>query len=109
MRGENAESEIVVLACIGTSPRARGKQINVGLVVNPVGNIPACAGKTAFLTTGVQWGQEHPRVRGENLDDWRQLVGIEGTSPRARGKPLLKAIARKQGRNISACAGKTVM
>jgi len=109
VRGENAESEIVVLACIGTSPRARGKQINVGLVVNPVGNIPACAGKTAFLTTGVQWGQEHPRVRGENEVKTHGTYDSKGTSPRARGKPLLKAIARKQGRNISACAGKTVM
>ena len=86
MRGENAESEIVVLACIGTSPRARGKQINVGLVVNPVGNIPACAGKTAFLTTGVQWGQEHPRVRGENDRLFIRITLDFGTSPRARGK-----------------------
>ena len=87
MRGENAESEIVVLTCIGTSPRARGKQINVGLVVNPVGNIPACAGKTAFLTTGVQWGQEHPRVRGENEVKTHGTYDSKGTSPRARGKP----------------------
>ena len=46
-------------------------------------------------------------MRGENLDDWRQLVGIEGTSPRARGKHSPSMFSTSSSRNIPACAGKT--
>ena len=87
MRGENHPRSASPLGTRGTSPRARGKPLLERANNRRTRNIPACAGKTAGnVGTWISEG-EHPRVRGENLDDWRQLVGIEGTSPRARGKP----------------------
>ena len=47
-------------------------------------------------------------MRGENeIMDVFSLV-MAGTSPRARGKPILAPSAALAARNIPACAGKTI-
>ena len=66
VRGENDECARCAIGYSGTSPRARGKRALKELFVNPIRNIPACAGKTlhdGFLSVSLS---EHPRVRGEN-------------------------------------------
>ena len=49
-------------------------------------NIPACAGKTFRNPVKLDHNEEHPRVRGENPIECRDLDISGGTSPRARGK-----------------------
>ena len=93
----------------GTSPRARGKLRIAPMKSRDKRNIPACAGKT-HRHEYRRWGfPEHPRVRGENTGEMMQSLSQRGTSPRARGKLLKKAITRENVRNIPACAGKTSM
>ena len=50
------------------------------------GNIPAYAGKTALRSGGEHDAGEHPRVCGENFDQFYEACIGEGTSPRMRGK-----------------------
>ena len=69
VRGENVAEDQIEAVKGGTSPRARGKLIQLLKTIFSMGNIPACAGKTFCNPL---WGA------------FRQ-----GTSPRARGKPLL--------------------
>ena len=70
-------------------------------------NIPACAGKTTFLTMTVGATPEHPRVRGENKRKGNLSPTERGTSPRARGKRDIRRAEIVGSRIIPACAGKT--
>ena len=108
MRGENKRNATGVNITAGTSPRARGKLERAE--VSPVSqrNIPACAGKTGGNDTFPHAVQEHPRVRGENRGRGWGLVGLCGTSPRARGKQRGAYGCFRCTRNIPACAGKTI-
>ena len=88
VRGENFLAILRFIIRCGTSPRARGKRPGTANVHNPVGNIPACAGKTHSPPMGKARTREHPRVRGENFGSVVAEMDLWGTSPRARGKHL---------------------
>ena len=107
MRGENWSGMCHLLGGLGTSPRARGKPDTFDDVINVVGNIPACAGKTAGTPKHSRRHAEHPRVRGENHGEFPHATSRTGTSPRARGKLANGEAIREKPRNIPACAGKT--
>ena len=49
----------------------------------------------------------HPRVCGENLGGNPDILYVEGSSPRVRGKLVKLGYASNEGRLIPACAGKT--
>ena len=89
VRGENMSISYEATEKLGTSPRARGKLGGLALFVTVTRNIPACAGKTLLDGHAAPDGTEHPRVRGENVSGFGRSLGHTGTSPRARGKPLL--------------------
>ena len=106
--GENFPLRNLSVGERGTSPRMRGKpHPHVGLVLG-VRNIPAYAGKTIAGTYIWRPLAEHPRVCGENADNVVMPVFNAGTSPRARGKRPKAHRGRLVGRNIPACAGKTL-
>ena len=107
MRGENQALGCLIYGRRGTSPRARGKLAEAVSVVAPLGNIPACAGKTAFSAPKSASKREHPRVRGENAEFFSPISTEKGTSPRARGKQRVVHVSRWGERNIPAHAGKT--
>ena len=50
----------------GSSPRVRGKRQSRYLPYHQLGLIPACAGKTSFLSVKPRAIVAHPRVCGEN-------------------------------------------
>ena len=108
VRGENGVDHDGVTGCGGTSPRARGKLRDEKRKDVTTRNIPACAGKTTPLLSGVYLFTEHPRVRGENGFATRALIKHRGTSPRARGKLQLAGDLTGTAGNIPACAGKTL-
>ena len=54
----------------GTSPRTRGKQLNVPNITPSRRNIPAHAGKTFDCAYEELAQAEHPRARGENRVRW---------------------------------------
>ena len=107
--GENGPVPAPRVEVGGSSPRVRGKPLrsNPRLVVK--GLIPACAGKTSF-DPKVMWGMSaHPRVCGENSKQRFLRHGHAGSSPRVRGKLILKRSKSQSRRLIPACAGKTLV
>ena len=92
--GENASPFCLRTLASGTSPRMRGKLLMSSPPGGVMRNIPAYAGKTA-RNPGLENGlSEHPRVCGENVCDKFFLQFTYGTSPRMRGKPILRRMRR---------------
>ena len=85
--GENPWEAPLASARIGTSPRMRGKLQDQLEQLCDRWNIPAYAGKTSGRFPARRWGQEHPRVCGENV--------------------VQVALGNLPSRNIPAYAGKT--
>ena len=54
-----------------------------------MGLIPAHTGKTKATQFSGEIFRAHPRAYGENLQGSRQVVLVQGSSPRIRGKLLL--------------------
>ena len=70
----------------GSSPRMRGKRGYGGNVGCGYGLIPAHAGKTLHDGRPVYSVGAHPRACGENLGGNPDILYVEGSSPRMRGK-----------------------
>ena len=89
-RGENWAPLTSLPAPGGSSPLTRGKprEPNTG----PQGHrlIPAHAGKTARYRWYQFCAPAHPRSRGENKMQARELAVSDGSSPLTRGKLALK-------------------
>ena len=91
----------LIPACAG-KPRPRRPRIV------PPRLIPACAGKTAVRRAGRLGPRAHPRVCGENRVHFGPGGGLEGSSPRVRGKPGVRHPPGRPPGLIPACAGKTL-
>ena len=89
MRGEHAGLVCFVVGRWGSSPHARGTQPAGRIQYDSKGIIPACAGNTLLLSVSTSSTEDHPRMRGEHtpITDMHE-VG-EGSSPHARGTPVL--------------------
>ena len=105
--GENFHIDVATGGERGSSPRVRGKLAGRGSGLRLGRLIPACAGKTARAAYGLRTSRAHPRVCGENIARPKLACGIEGSSPRVRGKHPLDALGARAARLIPACAGKT--
>ena len=106
--GENTQVGILSSLSMGSSPRVRGKRyFCVDENISP-GLIPACAGKTKLLRKPRNWLRAHPRVCGENARRLRQGLAYPGSSPRVRGKLVMKVKHDSLSGLIPACAGKTL-
>ena len=105
--GENIAPAPSKPSAKGSSPRVRGKLGEAFIPVLTKGLIPACAGKTlpARLRRGV--APAHPRVCGENSGEISGELSGTGSSPRVRGKPLMRSPRYVLTGLIPACAGKT--
>ena len=105
--GENSVRATTRQDYRGSSPRVRGKRWSG--TSDPPGArlIPACAGKTPRPGPRARRGAAHPRVCGENRDDWARRSARSGSSPRVRGKHLRTGPRRLLVGLIPACAGKT--
>ena len=69
--------------------------------------IPARAGSTSCATPRGRWRWAHPRSRGEHPDPPRRRDAAQGSSPLARGAPLLANVGQGGNRLIPARAGST--
>ena len=85
-RGENSTASSTACMLIGSSPLTRGKLGQRQLGNGVPGLIPAHAGKTDFADLVHQLTQAHPRSRGENKMQARDLTLDTGSSPLTRGK-----------------------
>ena len=89
----------------GSSPRVRGTEENLIVILSVTGIIPACAGNSLVKITRIFLTQDHPRVCGEQC--CKNIVSelVKGSSPRVRGTVCsLLQVNRWRG-IIPACAG----
>ena len=105
--GENPTLALTVKCGCGSSPRGRGKRWGIKWIAEPGGLIPAWAGKTGVERAAVGACEAHPRVGGENPRASRQVVVLDGSSPRGRGKHAGDRARTHPRRLIPAWAGKT--
>ena len=106
-RGENVPSMHCRHRAGGSSPLTRGKPSCVFGCGRPTRLIPAHAGKTRRFLSRLATLPAHPRSRGENKMQARDLPLEAGSSPLTRGKRFLDAERSRDARLIPAHAGKT--
>ena len=94
--GENTGAGIRDFGLTGSSPRVRGKLLELGAEDRAHGLIPARAGKTAHAIRTLSAREAHPRACGENPEEVLDLKWEAGSSPRVRGKPQHMAFVRTQ-------------
>ncbi len=103
--GEQRLTDFVTCPLAGSSPRVRGT--GQGLPHDQFSGrfIPACAGnsKTSMMPVSVM--TVHPRVCGEQYDDWIRVGLALGSSPRVRGTGNILPQQLQKLRFIPACAG----
>ena len=106
-RGENSMSSSTSASIAGSSPLTRGKPAR-RLRARPRGRlIPAHAGKTSSPGASSHPARDHPRSRGENLEDNWEVLDADGSSPLTRGKPGRPIASLETSGIIPAHAGKT--
>ena len=106
-RGENHNRPRSQFMHSGSSPLTRGKHQGRRERRRRVGLIPAHAGKTTRSTGQTFPAWAHPRSRGENKMQQRELTTDAGSSPLTRGKLWLLPAIAGGARLIPAHAGKT--
>ena len=88
VRGEKGITKLKVLVCLGSSPRAWGKEGYYGYCSHQRRIIPTCVGKRGVLRLLFTSTTDHPHVRGEKSIPTAYLSLFRGSSPRAWGKGL---------------------
>ena len=107
--GENRISSLEMNFCRGSPPRVRGKLQSCGENRVPARITPACAGKTKLGFYWKIYGEDHPRVCGENDKAARIMPVQPGSPPRVRGKRFSNLRLEAKDRITPACAGKTTL
>ena len=85
----------------------RGKPVHVHHAVARVRIIPAHAGQTRRRTARYRPNPDHPRACGANAVMGPAGTGLDGSSPRMRGKPDFFDVSTDLVRIIPAHAGQT--
>ena len=107
MRGEHYDQYTDSVEQKGSSPHARGTLAALTTICEPSGIIPACAGNTSASQAETELRRDHPRMRGEHTPLVSATVDHAGSSPHARGTPVLDSRLDKRLGIIPACAGNT--
>ena len=92
---------------LGSSPRARGTLGHERAVAPRSRFIPASAGNTVREPPGAAARPVHPRERGEHVVTQFSPSTLYGSSPRARGTPVVNEVGVRNSRFIPASAGNT--
>ena len=107
LRGEHAAYAYLMTLPEGSSPLARGAQVEHRRRGGAAGIIPACAGSTARPAAPAGRAGDHPRLRGEHGSPFWPTGPLRGSSPLARGALEKGNLCGPQGGIIPACAGST--
>ena len=106
-RGVYASPSSAGHTSIGSSPLARGLLSAMDALISAAGIIPARAGFTLGPGVLPAGHEDHPRSRGVYLATSRSTSSAHGSSPLARGLPLMRRTGRAGERIIPARAGFT--
>ena len=93
---------------MGSSPLARGPRLEVCHSLEAVGLIPARAGTTPPAPTLARTDGAHPRSRGDHLGPSASTPRPRGSSPLARGPPVVSRWSLRCVGLIPARAGTTI-
>ena len=107
LRGEHRHACAPLHVQPGSSPLARGEHLVGDALACGVGIIPACAGSTARAGHTHSACEDHPRLRGEHMDEIARAYLAAGSSPLARGARGHSEAERDDLGIIPACAGST--
>ena len=105
--GANGSLMCLSLLSAGSSPRVRGKHLDVDVRLCAVRIIPARAGQTRPASACCIAASDHPRACGANSNVCLSGRSPPGSSPRVRGKPGPLGLLPVAGRIIPARAGQT--
>ena len=105
--GANADNGQTVATRNGSSPRVRGKLVQVVDYPRHGRIIPARAGQTETGKTRGAGMPDHPRACGANADAKPRAEQSNGSSPRVRGKLVSGGTPENRERIIPARAGQT--
>ena len=106
-RREHRRPGAKVNPSMGSSPHARGTLVKNDRHASHGGIIPACAGNTGRTRRWSPCRRDHPRMRGEHIDELSELTDEQGSSPHARGTPRYVRHDEQHLGIIPACAGNT--
>ena len=107
MRGVYIRNPIASFTYMGSSPLARGLPPEDQCGARLLRIIPARAGFTSGSRSCCSPRRDHPRSRGVYNPHWEHGIVAEGSSPLARGLPLVAASAEDLDGIIPARAGFT--
>ena len=107
-RGEYNSALTVLLPPAGSSPLSRGIRFPVTGRRPFHRIIPALAGNTCLVSSGLDKQSDHPRSRGEYAPGLKKRRGPLGSSPLSRGIPATPVGLPTAIRIIPALAGNTV-
>ena len=107
LRGENNLLHLRLSILVGSPPLARGKRSRAQLANLAIRITPACAGKTQYQSNFPFDHKDHPRLRGENIVTFLDIIVKIGSPPLARGKLMDIDTLGIVPRITPACAGKT--
>ena len=106
-RGENVWQDVTTGEPVGSPPLARGKPDDPRCAELAGRITPARARKTSRSPAPRRQRGDHPRSRGENMDDEASKFEHAGSPPLARGKHIYDALRPMIDRITPARAGKT--
>ena len=92
---------------LGSPPHTRGKANAVVQAAGVLGITPAYAGKSMYPPGGHKRRRDHPRIRGEKLEETLSKADVVGSPPHTRGKELAVVSIAGGNRITPAYAGKS--
>ena len=106
IRGENPISTSRRAQSLGSPPHTRGKSGTRAGAFLYTRITPAYAGKIPDLVAAYIQDEDHPRIRGENFDEFHPMRTQVGSPPHTRGKFVFVLHLKPQTRITPAYAGK---
>ena len=108
MCGEQSIASRKSYATIGSPPRVRGTASIPDFRHTRDRITPACAGNRPLPRKPSKFGQDHPRVCGEQNPSYGRLNLRAGSPPRVRGTVAARIPCRQSRRITPACAGNSL-
>ena len=105
MCGEQEKEKDNTKTFIGSPPRVRGAVLRQRMAMLDARITPACAGSRSPPTMAATSATDHPRVCGEQLRTFLNILYASGSPPRVRGAGVHQPIAAAMYRITPACAG----